>query len=557
MEEVMAAEEEVSKKETLKGEKMKKKFNKRNIINIIITIIFTSLAYYIFLPPINLSSPQFWTFLFIVYGFYLILSLFSFINFAQSKGSVGTIRLSKGFKVMIGIIPMGILLIFLINFVLSPIFRSEDYSSRIKINEGLSFNEHVKEVDFSHVPLLDKDSTSKIGDRVMGEMTDLVSQFYVSDLYTQINYNNKIIRVTPLEYDGIIKYFTNRKNGVSGYIEVDSVTGEANLVRLNKGMRYVPSAMFNENLYRKLRFSYPTEIFGTENFEIDNEGNPYWVVPTIKYSGIGLREEITGVVILDPITGKSKKYSVAEVPNWVDHVYSANLILEQVDDWGLYNGGFLNSMFGQKGVIQTTTGYNYMVQDDDIYLYTGITSVASDESNLGFILTNLRTKETNYYLIPGAEEYSAMASAIGQVQQMNYTSTFPLLINLKGKPTYLMSLKDNAGLVKMYAFVDVQNYQRVVVTDASEGIEKAKDNYLKNSSSSIQGEKKESTIKIKTITAALIDGNTYYFIEDNNNKKYKVSIKVAENKLPFIKVGQEIKIKYIESSDIIEIINIE
>ncbi len=530
---------------------------KRNIINLIITIVIVLVSYYIFLPPLNFTAPEFWVFIFMMLGFYLLLSFISLGVFVSNHGHISTLKLSLFYKILLSIIPVGIVFILIINFVLSPIFNSEAYSSRIIINQNANFQEEIKPVDFSQVPLLDKESTQKIGDRVMGEMTDLVSQFKVSNLYTQINYNNTIVRVTPLEYDGIIKYFTNRSEGITGYIMVNSVNGEAELVRLKEGMKYMPSAMFNENLYRKLRFSYPTEIFGKENFELDNEGNPYWIIPTIKYVGIGLREEITGVVILDPITGESEKYKIEDVPSWVDHVYSADLILEQVNDWGLYNSGFLNSIFGQKNVVATTTGYNYMVQDDDVYLYTGITSVAKDESNLGFILTNMRTKETNYYLIPGAEEYSAMASAEGQVQQMNYKATFPLLINLNGKATYLISLKDNAGLVKMYAFVDVQNYQKVVVTDANEGIIKAKDNYLKNSNINDDIELVENTIIIKTINTALIDGNTYYFIEDSNNNRYKVSIKVNENILPFIKIGSSIKITYSKNNDINEITKIE
>ncbi len=530
---------------------------KRNIINLIITIVIVLVSYYVFLPPLNFTAPEFWSFMFIMLAFYLLLSFISLGVFVSNHGHISTLKLSLIYKILLSIIPVGIVLILIINFVLSPIFNSKAYSKRIIINQNANFQEEIKPVDFSQVPLLDKESTQKIGDRVMGEMTDLVSQFKVSNLYTQINYNNTIVRITPLEYDGIIKYFTNRSEGITGYIMVNSVNGEAELVRLKEGMKYMPSAMFNENLYRKLRFSYPTEIFGKENFELDNEGNPYWIIPTIKYVGIGLREEITGVIILDPITGESEKYKIEDVPSWVDHVYSADLILEQVNDWGLYNSGFLNSIFGQKNVVATTTGYNYMVQDDDVYLYTGITSVAQDESNLGFILTNMRTKETNYYLIPGAEEYSAMASAEGQVQQMNYKATFPLLINLNGKATYLISLKDNAGLVKMYAFVDVQNYQKVVVTDANEGIIKAKDNYLKNSNINDDIELVENTIIVKEINIALIDGNTYYFIEDSNNNRYKVSIKVNENILPFIKIGSSIKITYSKNNDINEITKIE
>lgn len=530
---------------------------KKNILNIVITLAVAFLYFYVFLPPLNIHAKEFWVFIILIYLLYLILSLFSFVGYASLKGNISTIKLSKTFKIMFAIIPAVIVLIIVINIFHSPIFNSKSYARRIVIVEGKKFEEEVKEVDFNKVPLLDKDSTAKIGDRVMGEMTDLVSQFQVSNLYTQINYNDKIVRVTPLEYDGMIKYFTNRGNGITGYIVVDSVTGKAELIRLNEGMKYMPSAMFNEKLERKLRFSYPTEIFGEANFELDNEGNPYWVVPTIKYTGIGLKEEISGVIILDPITGKSKKYDLDEVPTWVDHVYSASLIMEQVNDWGLYNGGFINSIFGQKNVVATTEGYNYLIQDDDVFLYTGITSVASDESNLGFILTNMRTKETNYYLIPGAEEFSAMASAEGQVQQMNYTSTFPLLINLNGKATYLVSLKDYAGLVKMYAFVDVQNYQRVVVTDANDGITKAKDNYLKNSGIKYDTNLTEEKITIKTITPVYIDQNTYYYIESTNNKKYRVSIKVDEYKLPFIKAGEMVTIYYRNSQEVNEIEKIE
>ncbi len=536
---------------------MKKKFNKRIIFNIIITLVVAFIYFYIFLPPINIHAMEFWVFIIIIYLLYLTLSLISFVGYAALKGDLKTIKLSKAFKIMFGIVPVLIIFFVVLNFFLSPLFNAKSYSQRITIIEGKKFEEEVKEVDFNKVPLLDKDSTSKIGDRVMGEMTDLVSQFRVSSLYTQINYNDKIVRVTPLEYDGIIKYFTNRGDGISGYIVVDSVTGKAELVRLEKGMKYMPSAMFNEKLSRKLRFSYPTEIFGDPNFELDNDGKPFWVVPTLKYSGLGLKEEVSGVVILDPVTGKSKKYDLEEIPNWVDHVYSAELIMEQVNDWGKYRNGFLNSMFGQKNVVATTEGYNYLIQDDDVYLYTGITSVASDESNLGFILTNMRTKETNYYLIPGAEEFSAMASAEGQVQQMHYNSTFPLLINLNGKATYLVSLKDNAGLVKMYAFVDVQNYQKVVVTDANLGIEKAKENYLNNMGADPTDISNKVTIKIKSINTVIIDGNTYYFIEASDDTKYKVSIKVNESILPFLRVGQEIVVYHNNGATLKEISKIE
>ena len=423
--------------------------------------------------------------------------------------------------------------------------------------EENNFISEIKEVDFNSLPLLDKESSSRLGDRVMGQMPELVSQFYVSNLYTQINYNNDIIRVTPLEYNGLFKYLANYKDGVKGYITVNSVNGNSNLIKLDRGMKYMPSAYLFKDLNRHLRFNYPTEIFGDTNFEIDNQGNPYWITAVLKYVGIGQRKDVKGIIITDPITGETNYYDVGNIPSWVDHVYDANLIIEQVNNWGSYRNGFLNSIFGQKNVVATTSGYNYIVMDDDVFLYTGITSVSSDESNLGFILTNLRTKYTRFYSVPGAEEYSAMASAEGLVQQMRYTSTFPLLINLNGRPTYLVSLKDNAGLVKMYGFIDVADYQKVVVTDSAKGIESAANNYLNNVSFTADANSlEERNITIKNINTAIIEGNTYYYLTDTNNKKYYVSINVDNKVLPFLKIGDTINIKIYKENDVTEIIYI-
>jgi len=335
-------------------------------------------------------------------------------------------------------------------------------------------------------------------------------------------------------------------NKIKGYITVNSVDGNAKVVRLDDGMKYVPSAIFNEDMMRHLRFSYPTTIFDEYSFEIDDEGKPYFIVPTIKYTAIGLKKEITGVIVLDPVTGETIKYDVGNVPNWIDHVFQAELIIEQTDNWGMYKGGFWNSVFAQKNVTNTTDGYNYLAMNGDIYLYTGITSIQSDESNLGFILSNLRTKETVFYSVPGAEEYSAMASAEGQVQQMSYTSTFPLLINLNGRPTYLVSLKDDAGLVKKYAFIDVQDYQKVTVSDVSLGIVKASEAYLNSYNLESDKETLVKTIEIVSIKTAIIDGNTVYYIIDKDGNKYSANISINKNILPFLGVGDRINISYIE-----------
>lgn len=522
----------------------------KQIRNSIFTLIFAGIVFYVMIPPLNIQSMLFWFYVATVVIFAIVLTVFSSVK------EIVTFKfhLSKAWSVPI----LLVLFALGINLFYSPVINANIYSKRITVQENGNFVEDVSAVDFNSLPLLDKDSSGKLGDRVMGQMPELVSQFSVSELYTQINYNNRVVRVTPLEYNGVIKYFTNRSNGVKGYITVDSVDGSTNLVKLEKGMKYVPSALFNESLYRKLRFQYPTAIFGEENFELDEQGNPYWVVPVLKYKGIELLEDVKGAVILDPITGKSTYYSVDEVPTWVDHVYPSSLLIEQANDWGKYRNGFINSIIGQKNVVATTTGYNYIAKDDDIYLYTGITSATADEANIGFILSNLRTKQTIFYSVPGATETSAMESAKGQVQQMSYNASFPLLINLNNKPTYLISLKDNAGLVKMYAFVDVADYQKVVVSDASEGIEKAAQNYIGNDDVQIDTTNmKEKEITIASITSSTINGNTYYYIQDQESKKYRVKISVDEKHIPFIKTGDTLKIQYLVEEEVTEIMQIK
>lgn len=515
---------------------------KSKIISIIGTLLFGFVYFYIALPALNIHTYEFWFFITLLIVCYLVLANLTMVK-GLVTGKITSTRVLKQNKAFL-IIPAIYIIIFVLEFFGGPLFNAKKYATRIEINESSSFTEDVAKVDFTKLPLLDKDSSMQLGDRVMGQMSDLVSQFNVSAIYTQINYNGKIVRVTPLEYASFIKWITNRVDGVQGYITVDSTNGESKLTRLETGMKYVESGYFNDNLYRKLRFAYPCDSFGRISFEIDEEGHPYWIVPVIKYKLIELRREISHIIILDPITGESRKIKVEEVPSWVDMVYSADLIIEQVDDWGTYNKGYFNSILGQKNVVNTTEGYNYLAMNDDIYLYTGITSIVADESNLGFILTNMRTKETVFYKVPGAEEYSAMASAEGAVQHLGYKSTFPLLINLNNKPTYLVSLKDDAGLVKMYGFVDVTDYQKVVVTDSSKGIQAAAHNYLGDEKYELPSDELTTKeIVIKRITSATVSGNTYYYIVDNHNKKYKVSISVSDN-LPFLTSGQKIKIGY-------------
>ncbi len=514
---------------------------------LILGLIVFAVYYYLFIPPINLSSIEFYIWVLFPLGIYELVELMSSVGYVATKKST---QAKQSFKMATSTIVICVVLVVLAGLVQainSPMINASSYHNRIIIEDS-SFTDDVKEANFKRLPLLDKDSSQKLGDRVLGQLPELISQFSVSDEYTQINYNNKIVRVTPLEYNGLIKYIGNRSEGTPGYILVNSTTGTSELIKLDEGMKYMPSAYLNEDLYRHARFNFPFEILGDSSFEIDESGKPFWIIQTISYSGIGLKKEISGVIAIDPVNGDCEKYVAGSVPSWIDNVWDAATITDQLNSWGKYGGGWLNSFFGQKGVKQTTEGYNYLSQDDDIFMYTGITSAAADESNIGFVLVNLRTKEAKYYAVPGAEEYSAMDSARGAIQEKNYTPTFPLLINLQGKATYMLSLKDGAGLVKMYAFVDVQDYQKVTVTDATAGIENAMQAYLKDYGEKIEHnytDEKTETVQITSLNYMVIDGTTYAYFTDASNNYYRASIKVGDE-VAFLNVDQFVTISYVQ-----------
>ena len=431
----------------------------------------------------------------------------------------------------------------------SKIINASKYQKLLDV-ETRSFKDDIKEVSYDQIPILDKDSAETIGNRVMGTMVDLVSQFEVNDMYTQINYKNKPVRVSPLQYGSLIKWLTNKSDGIPGYIRIDMTTQQAEVVRLEKGIRYSTSDHFGRNIYRHLRFAYPTYMFDDIRFEIDDDGTPYWICPAKKYN-VGLFGGVTvgRVVLCNAVTGQMQDYDVSEVPQWVDKVYSADMLINLYDYYGTLKHGFLNSVLRQKDCVKTTDGYNYIALDDDVWVYTGITSVGQDKSNVGFVLMNQRTMETRYYEISGAEENSAMSSAEGKVQHLNYTATFPLLLNVGGEPTYFMALKDSAGLVKSYAMLNIEKYQNVAI---GETVSECEANYIKMMSQSgvITQEKQEEKNISGTITKIIqtvVDGNSHFYITiDSSDAIFDVNV-IENPEIIKYNVGDVIKLSYTEN----------
>lgn len=536
----------------------------------IIALIVAFISYYISLPALNWRSGGFWAFLAFVAIVWFVCYLIASFGANVATFRNGTIevknwkisnRPGKGIKKFgitgIIVIVVALLIIGAVYITSSKLFNASKYQAMLPV-ENSEFSEDIAEIPFSKIPVVDKDTAARLGSRKIGEVVELVSQFNVSSYYTQINVSETPVRVSPLEYAGLLKWFVNRGEGIPYYVKIDMATQNTELVKLEEGMKYSPSEYFSRDLMRHVRFKYPTKMFEEISFEIDDNGSPYWVLPYYNYTfGILGGRDIEGIILVDAVTGELTNYAVKDIPTWIDRVYPANLVLEQAHNWGTLTNGYWNSVFAQKNVVVTTDGYNYLALNDDVWLYTGITSVVSDESNIGFILINMRTKESKKIDINGAEEYSAMDSAEGMIQEKGYNATFPILMNIESVPSYFISLKDNAGLVKAYSFVSVENYQIVGVGDT---IDSAKAEYLRllnendiisdsdlqNSDVQTEAVGEEVTGAITAVNTAVVNGNSVYYIQIGE-AIYKADIKVSD-RLPFLKAGDTVTLTVTEDT---------
>lgn len=542
---------------------------KRVLISLALTLVVGAVAYYFMLPALNFKAIELYIYIAVILVAYI--GIFGVVSKAYFRPEYMEYAKNK-VKIPIALILVLALVVGVGYLTGAAIFRAKDYAEIIKVKEG-DFTEDVAEIDFSSVPRLDKDSSNMIATRALGELSDYVSQFTVNSYYsTQINYKGTPVRVQSLDYGDIFKWIKNTKEGIPAYIIVDMTTQKAETVRLEEGMKYSPAEHFNEYLIRHVRFKYPSLILDEASFEIDETGRPYWIVPVLdKTIGLFGGTDVIGAVIVDSITGDTTLVSTSldgttKLPTdkfvtdkefqWLDQVYSATIVNEQYNYYGKYNNGFWNSIIGQENVRVTSSGYNYLALNDDVYMYTGVTSISSDQSIIGFVLINQRTKEASYYQQAGALEETARTSAQGKVQQYGYRATFPILLNVSGEPTYFMALKDASELVKMYAMVNVE---QSTVVGVGSSLAECTENYAaelqKNGVNvdvdvdSMGDEETPDAPKVETvdvkgkveeIRSVITGGETYFYIKlVDNATYYKVAVKDAE-RIVILNVGDEI-----------------
>lgn len=535
------------------------------IISIVGSLLAGVIAYYVMLPALNFKAIEFYYLIGIIIASFVVLLFVLTKSFAYPEYLPYVKKKSIVPAILVGIL----VLVVIAGFVVSSVFfRAKSYSQIISVNTSGNFGEEIPEPDFSTIPKLDEDAAANLASRALSNLADMgyVSQFTVYPAYTQINYQETPVRVATLKYANIIKWFTNRSDGLPGYIIIDMANENTEFVPLESGMKYSPSEHFGRLLKRHLRFEYPTYMFDEATFEVDDAGNPYWISARIdKTIGVFGGRDVIGLVMCNAITGECVYHDIAAVKEnaelqWIDRVFSSALLVEQYDYYGTYQNGFWNSILGQRDVFVTTEGYNYIAKDDDVYLYTGVTSVTSDQSITGFVLINQRTKETIFYRVDGAKEQTARATAEGLVSDYGYKSTFPLLINVSDMPTYFMALKGDDQVVQRYAMISVKDYNKIKAVGSSLSqclesyIETLKSNNISVGDIDIPDEnvntpvdtKDEITLagKVTDIRSAVIAGNTTYYVKLDAGKVY-YSISASKSvEAVILNVGDNVTVRY-------------
>ena len=526
------------------------------LITGLVTALIVSLAgFFISSTAINIHNPGFWVIvIFALFAAILAGRLakgckdFGWVTASKKTGSKGRTKKHSEFRFSIVpyILPIALTVIIIgAGIIGSTMFNATSYAKILKVNDSDFTADLSESVETDSIALMDTASARMLGDREIGALSDVVSQFDVSNDYIQIDYNGKPVKVSALEYAGFFKWMNN-KEGVKGYVTVDPVSMSASFEK-SEGMKYIPSAYFLEDAKRHIWLEYPTLMTENLHFEIDESGKPYYVASIVgKTISLFGGKTVSGCIVLDPVSGEIVKYDVADIPRWIDVVFYGDLICEQYNWYGMYQNGYMNSLFAKKGCKQVTTysseddssdetpvsDYGYVAKDGDIWIYTGVTSVNGDSSNIGFLLANERTGESRYYAIAGADEKSAMAAAEGEVQEKGYQASFPSLINVEGNPTYIMVLKDSGGLVKLYAAVNVEQYN-IVTTAATQAecIAKYKAMLGISEVQTPTDEAKNVTVTIASVKYIDIDGNTYIYLIDTENNIFKAKASEHENML--------------------------
>ncbi len=533
----------------------------KKVINLVLVIIAGIILVYMQMPTVNYGFTGFAVLLMILIGVWVLLN--NPFRVVQGKNNAPTLKLGKPGKASFVLLVVLGLYITVVPAITSwALLRNGEYRNLIgKVETESNLSSHMLPISIEKIRVVDQSLAQLLGDKVLGSQSALGSQVTLGTFNIQ-KVNNDLYWVAPLLHSGFFKWNKNMQ-GTNGYVMVNACNErDVKLVQEINGskvyIKYQSEAYFGDNLERYLYFHGYWNVGLTDySFEIDDAGTPYWVVTKFKKTIGFAGDEAQGVVILNAQTGDIKEYSIENTPKWVDRIQPGNFVETQLNDWGEYVKGYWN--FSNEGKLKITENVSMVYgEDNNAYWYTGLTSVGADESTVGFVLVNTRTKKAVWYKQSGATEMAAQNSAKGKVQEKGFSASMPIPYNINNIPTYVMTLKDNGGLVKMYAMVAIEDYTIVGVGNTLRESLMAYKNAFNQSGNKISTKSKTEKNVVKSVVTRINgdvkNGNTYYYFTLRSYPKIFIGSTQVSNDFPLTNLGDSVYVTFDnDNQDVIDV----
>ena len=533
----------------------------KKIINLVLVIIAGTILVYNQMPTVNYGFTGFAVLLMILIGVWVLLN--NPFSVVQGKNNAPTIKLGKPGKASFVLLVVLGLYITIVPAITSwALLRTGEYRNLIgKVETESNISSHMLPISIEKIRVVDQSLAQLLGDKVLGSQSALGSQVTLGTFNIQ-KVNNDLYWVAPLLHSGFFKWNKNMQ-GTNGYVMVNACNErDVKLVQEINGnkvyIKYQSEAYFGDNLERYLYFHGYWNVGLTDySFEIDDAGTPYWVVTKFKKTIGFAGDEAQGVVIVNAQSGEIKDYTIENTPKWVDRIQPGNFVETQLNDWGEYVKGYWN--FSNEGKLKITENVSMVYgEDNNAYWYTGLTSVGADESTVGFVLVNTRTKKAVWYKQSGATEAAAQNSAKGKVQEKGFSASMPIPYNINNIPTYVMTLKDNGGLVKMYAMVAIEDYTIVGVGNTLREALMAYKNAFNQSGNKISTKSKTEKNLVKSVVTRINgdvkNGNTYYYFTLRSYPKIFIGSTQVSNDFPLTNLGDSVYVTFDnDNQDVIDV----
>lgn len=521
------------------------------INNLLVLILAAFLIVYFSLPVVNYGFTDLAMVLIVLTGLWILLNRPIRPN-STPQEIVFQLKSSKVKAPVTFMIVLGLYMTVLPMLTSMALLRSNDYRDLIgKVEIGEALSTHMAPISIEKIRVVDQALANLLGDKVLGAQAALGSQVRLGTFNIQ-KVGAELYWVAPLLHSGFFMWQKNSQ-GTPGYVMVNATNErDVKLVQEINGknvlIKYQPEAFFFSNLERHIYFEGFFYCGLTDySFEIDDEGNPFWVVTKFKKK-IGFNgSDAVGVVVVDTQTGETKEYSIDNAPAWIDRIQPDRFIETQLNDWGQYVKGYWN--FSNQDKLQITENVSLVYGEDNrAYWYTGLTSVGADEATVGFVLIDTRTKKAVWYRQSGATEFAAKNSAIGKIQEKRYSASSPIPYNINGIPTYVMTLKDDGGLVKMFAMVAIEDYTIVGVGNTLRETLMAYKNAFNMTGNKLNAKNSAQKTTLQSVISRINNdvknGNSFYYFTVKDYNNIFIGSSQISNELPVSGVGDSIEISF-------------